>query len=46
MPTLATDMTALRMRIAARKAAEAELTAAAQAEGAAAEVVRSDLSRA
>ena len=46
MPALATDLTALRTRIAARQAAEAALTAAVQAEGAAAEVVRSDLSRA
>jgi len=45
MPTLATDLTALRTRIAARKTAEAALAAAVQAEGAAAEVVRVDLSK-
>ena len=45
MATLATDGTTLRTRMAARKAAEAALTAAVQAEEAAAEVVRVDLSR-
>jgi hypothetical protein len=45
MPTLATDLTALRTRIAARKTAEAALAIAVQAEGAAAEVVRADLSK-
>ena len=45
MATLATDVTSLRTRMAARKAGEAALAALVQAENAAAEVVRVDLSR-